>query len=82
MSGPWASSCSTCECFSLALTLRWNEREIRISARYPYVVTDERRLLEVIRAEKLRYDGEPFLRLSPEGSSHEGTFLSYKSLFR
>ena len=40
---------------------------LRMSGRHPYVANDERRLLEVIRSQKLRFDSEKFRTLSPEG---------------
>ena len=40
----------------------------RISGRHPYVANDERRLLEIIRSQKLRFDSEKFKNLSQEGS--------------
>ena len=39
----------------------------RISGRYPYVANDERRLLEVIRSQKLRFDSDKFRNLSLDG---------------
>ena len=41
----------------------------RISGRHPYVANDERRLLEIIRSQKLRFDLDKFRNLSSEGSS-------------
>jgi hypothetical protein len=42
----------------------------RISGRHPYVANEERRLLEIIRSQKLRFDSEKFRNLSSEGFSY------------
>ena len=39
----------------------------RVCGRHPYVANDERRLLEIIRSQKLRFDSEKFKTLTPEG---------------
>jgi hypothetical protein len=39
----------------------------RICGRHPYIANDERRLLEIIRSQKIRYDSEKFKNLSSEG---------------
>jgi hypothetical protein len=44
------------------------DENCRISGRHPYVANDERRLLEIIRSQKLRFDSEKFKNLSQEGS--------------
>jgi hypothetical protein len=44
-----------------------NNNNNRICGRHPYVANDERRLLEIIRSQKLRFDSEKFKHLSPEG---------------
>jgi serine/threonine protein kinase len=39
----------------------------RIEGKHPYLANDERRLLQIIRSQKLRYDSQTFINLSSEG---------------
>ena len=39
----------------------------RICGRHPYVANDERRLLEIIRSQKLRFNSDKFRNLTSEG---------------
>jgi serine/threonine protein kinase len=54
----------------------------RISGRHPYIANDERRLLEVIRSQKLRFDSEKFRNLSPEGLDFLQGMIVYDTVHR
>jgi serine/threonine protein kinase len=54
----------------------------RISGRHPYVANDERRLLEIIRSQKLRYDSDKFRNLSSEGLDFLQGMLVYNTVHR
>ncbi|CAF4210161.1 unnamed protein product [Rotaria sp. Silwood2] len=53
-----------------------------ICGRHPYVANDERRLLEIIRSQKLRYDSEKFKNLSSEGLDFLQGMLVYDTVHR
>ncbi|CAF3357847.1 unnamed protein product [Rotaria sp. Silwood1] len=53
-----------------------------ICGRHPYVANDERRLLEIIRSQKLRYDSEKFKNLSSEGLDFLQGMLIYDTVHR
>ena len=54
----------------------------RICARYPYVANDERRLLEIIRSNRLRFESENFRNLSSEGLDFLQGMLVYDTVHR
>lgn len=61
-------SCIICECLlEIGRVRDLMGGFCRISARHPYVANDERRLLEIIRSQKLRFDSDKFKNLSQEG---------------
>ncbi|CAF1007365.1 unnamed protein product [Adineta ricciae] len=53
-----------------------------ITGRHPYVANNERRLLELIRTQKLRYDSEKFKNLSSEGLAFLQGMLVYDTVHR
>lgn len=53
-----------------------------ICGRHPYVANDERRLLELIRSQKLRFDSDKFKNLSPEGLDFLQGMLVYDTVHR
>ncbi|CAF1329604.1 unnamed protein product [Rotaria sordida] len=53
-----------------------------ICGRHPYVANDERRLLEIIRSQKLRYDSEKFKNLSSEELDFLQGMLVYDTVHR
>ena len=81
MSGQWASSCTTCKARDARL-LEFDSLVRRICGRHPFVANDERRLLELIRAQKLRFDAEKFRHFSPEGLDFLRGMLVYDTVHR
>ncbi|CAF0939187.1 unnamed protein product [Rotaria sordida] len=53
-----------------------------ICGRHPYVANDERRLLEIIRSQKLRFDLEKFRNISSEGLDFLQGMLVYDTVHR
>ncbi|CAF1058594.1 unnamed protein product [Rotaria sp. Silwood1] len=53
-----------------------------ICGRHPYVSNDERRLLEIIRSQKLRFDSEKFRNISSEGLDFLQGMLVYDTVHR
>lgn len=53
-----------------------------ICGRHPYVANDERRLLEVIRSQKLRFDSEKFQNISSEGLDFLQGMIVYDTVHR
>ncbi|CAF4383135.1 unnamed protein product [Rotaria sp. Silwood2] len=53
-----------------------------ICGRHPYVANDERRLLEIIRSQKLRFDSDKFRNISSEGLDFLQGMLVYDTVHR
>ena len=60
----------------------YNPKYREICGRHPFVANDERRLLELIRAQKLRFDAEKFRHFSPEGLDFLQGMLVYDTVHR
>ncbi|CAF3641067.1 unnamed protein product [Rotaria socialis] len=53
-----------------------------ICGRHPYVANDERRLLEIIRSQKLRFDSDKFRNISSEGLDFLQGMIVYDTVHR
>ena len=83
MSGQWESSCIICKTRERCDCSRVSSNRLRrICGRHPFVANDERRLLELIRAQKLRFDAEKFRHFSPEGLDFLQGMLVYDTVHR
>lgn len=82
MSGQWESSCITCKTRETNVHSSSLTNPRRICGRHPFVANDERRLLELIRAQKLRFDAEKFRHFSPEGLDFLQGMLVYDTVHR
>ncbi|CAF4060266.1 unnamed protein product [Rotaria magnacalcarata] len=57
-------------------------RDLKICGRHPYVASDERRLLEIIRSQKLRFDSDKFRNISSEGLDFLQGMIVYDTVHR
>lgn len=76
--GRWVWSCIICKTFLPRPTFASDDHFCSICGRHPFVANDERRVLELIRSQKLRYDSEKFRHLSSTGVLLCRWFLSLR----